>query len=171
MADALSENSRSLEKAEAKIDSLGLPRPEKPRDRGDDNPEWPDNVADLSPDQLAEHMTWWSGWSAYARYHLGRAETNLAAFARQLKHETSMRLYKSRGDYATVTEAKASIEQMPDMAKLAKREQEAEALVTTLKSLLKGYEDKYSTSSREISRRGLDFDHSVGEEGDRFYAR
>lgn len=164
MADALSETSRSLAKAEAKINDLGLPRPEKPKDRKD-SPEWPDNVADLSPDQLAEHMTWWSGWSSYARYHLGRAETNLSAFTRELDLEQKTRLYKSKGDYGTVTEAKASIAQMPDMIKLAQREQEAEALVTSVKALLKGYEEKYAVISREVSRRGLDFQHSLTDGG------
>lgn len=164
MADSPSDTSRSLKKAEAKIDALGLPLPEKP-ESGEDDPKWPRNIADLSPDELAYHLTWWSGWSSYARHHLARAQTDFAAFKRDLKLETDTRVFKSVGDYKTVTECKASIAQRPDMIRMAIREQEAEAMVTMMKSLLEGYEDKYATTSREISRRGLDFHHSVTDEG------
>lgn len=166
MGDALSETSRSLEKAEAKISDLGLPLPSKPKLteeeklEGITDLEWPRNIADLSPYDLAEHMSWWSGWGGFARYHLARAISNFKAFQEELDIETKKRIYKSSGDYKTVTECKAAISQMPDMVKKAIRKTEAEALVEMLKALLEGYEGKYTVTSREISRRGMDYDEN-----------
>lgn len=169
MGEPVGDSSKSLEKAEAKMTALGLPRPGKPPDAVE-GLDWPENVADLSPEELAHHLTWWSGWSSYARYHLGRAETNYSAYSRDFDTEMKTRLYKSSGDHRTVTDAKAAITQMPDMVNMAKKQQEAEALVLLLKSLLQGYEDKYSTVSREVSRRGQDFRETSGSGKDRYHA-
>lgn len=148
--------SSSIDKAEATINRLGLPRPEKPFD-DDSVLEWPNNVAELTPEELAEHLTWWGGWKAYARYHVARAEGNFKALTKKMALLGKMLLFKSKGDYKTITDARAAVAQMPPMVKLAGQEQEAEALVLVLTSLLEGYEDKYNTISREISRREQDW--------------
>jgi len=157
----LKEKSRSLIHAEETVDRLGFPIPEKPlTDPNDARVKWPSNVADLSPYQLAEHLSWWSGWSAYARYHVGAAETNVDNFDAAFKLDRDTRLYKSKGDYNTVTEALAAIVQSPDMVALKQKLQRAKAVVIHLNALLAGYEEKYTTISREISRRQLEFNSS-----------
>jgi hypothetical protein len=161
------EESRSLMHAEAKIETLGLPRPKKPKLEEGDSVKWPSNIADLSTDQLAQHLTWWSGWSGYARYYLAKAETNYENFVAAYNLEISKGLYCSKGEYSTLTEIKASIEQRPEMIKRKKVIQRHKAQVTMLKSLLQGYEDKYATASREISRRDHDFHESIASVGRR----
>jgi len=150
------DDSVTLKKAQEEIERLGLPIPERP-EGGAEKLEWPENVADLTPDQLAEHMTWWSGWGGYARYHYARAETNHAAYSKELKIETQIRVHKSEGDYKNVTELKAAVAQMPDIQRIEAKVLEAEAVRKMVRALLEGYVEKKETVSREITRRGEDF--------------
>ena len=145
------EDSNTVKNAEAEIRALGLPIPD-PLDK-DKEILWPENVADLSPLELAEHLTWWSGWSAFIRYPLARAETNEAAFEKQLGIERSFRLHKSEGDYKSVTELKASVDNQKDIQLMQAKVLEASATKKLLRALLEGYETKYNTISREITRR------------------
>jgi hypothetical protein len=151
------EDSKTFKKASSYLDELGLPRPEKPR-----SPDltWPDNVADLESQELAQHLTVWSAWSGYARYHLAIAETNYAAFSKEHDVTEQVRLFKSKGDYKTVTEHKASVGQSKDMQELKAKVLVAEAEKKMIKALLDGYELKHSTVSREISRRSADFEEN-----------
>lgn len=156
-------DSKAVERAAEVIDSLGLPLPNRPAEDAS-SLEWPSNVADLGPEELAKHMSWWSGWSAYARYHLAWSDTNATAAKEQFLYLENDRIHKSEGDYKSVTELKAAVSRMPEI-----REAKANFLVVDsvrkmVKSLLEGYEQKYSTISREISRRGMDW----GENQSRF---
>jgi hypothetical protein len=163
--DTFQGKSKSLRLAEERINTLGLPLPEQPELWDDANVGWPRNVAELTPHQLAEHLTWWSGWCSYVEFQLSSAETDCENFEANYKHEMNVSLYKSKGDYKTLTEAKASIIQRPDMLKMKQKVQYARALAVQLKSLLSGYELKHSTISREISRRQLEYGRSNGRTG------
>jgi hypothetical protein len=154
----MSDDSNTLIKAEQTIHELGLPIPKKPYNAAKPDLAWPENVADLSTVELAEHLTWWSAWSGYARYHLARAETNHEAFSTKYRIETQVKIMKSKGDHKTVTELKASVAQLPEMQRLEAQMLKAEAEKKLLKALLENYEGKYKTVSREVTRRSADFD-------------
>lgn len=160
----MSDNSKSLDTAEKKLRDLGLPLPGKPIDS---EVAWPDNVADLAPVELAHHLTWWAGWGAFTRYHLAKSETNLASFEAEYDLLVKETMFKSTGDYKTVTELKASIAQMPSVVKIQGKTLEATAMVKMLRAVLEGYQAKYATVSREISRRGLEFDENT-DKGDSY---
>lgn len=148
-----------MQKVEARIQRMGLPEPEAIK-VDDDSPVWPDNVADLGPEELAHHMTYWTGLAAYARNHLARCETDVSAWSEQYKHDRSVFLFKSgvgKGrDYSTVTEAKAVFDQNPKTVELKLQLLEAEATVKMLKGRIDGYERKNATISREQTRREKD---------------
>jgi ribosomal protein L35 len=151
------EDSKTLKKARTYVEELGLPLPGRP---GAEVLEWPENVADLESTELAFHLTSWAGWSGYARFQLAVAETNYAAFSAEHDVTEQVRLFKSKGDYKTVTEHKASVNQAPDMRELRAKMLVAEAEKKMIKALLEGYENKYATISREISRRTADMEES-----------
>lgn len=150
MAEDNATDSLTLKKAEKKIMELSLPLPRQPIDRDID---WPSNVADLTSMDLAAHLTWWSGWASYIRYHLAQAETNAAAFTEEMAVITQECIFKSDKDYKTVTELKAAVGQLPTIQRCKAKVLEATAIKRMLKAMLEGYEAKYSTISREISRR------------------
>ena len=150
--DILEYSSNSLEKAEKAVKKLGLPIPEKPEGV---EVKWPNNAADLSLEELAEHMAWWKGWAAHCSWHLGRAEVNREAFEAEYEVEYQSRIFKSTGDYDKVTELKASVKQTPDMIRKKQRIIETNAVVKLLRVLYQGYDDKYAVISRELSRRGI----------------
>jgi hypothetical protein len=148
------DESNTLKKAKAYIDSLDFPIPESPAKT---KTYWPENVADLDSQELALHLTHWSAWAGYARFQLAVAETNYAAFSSELSVNEQKYLFRSKGDFKTVTELKASVGQLPVMQQLEAKVLKAEAEKKLIKALLDGYEMKYSTISREISRRMQDF--------------
>jgi hypothetical protein len=154
----MTDDSNTLKKAESVIDSLGLPVPGRPYDADVAEVLWPRNVADLSSTELAQHLTWWSAWSGYARYNLSRAETNHEAFSTEHRVQTQVKIMKSQADYKSVTELKASVAQLPEMQRLEARMLKAKAETKLLKALLENYEGKYKTVSREVSRRSADFE-------------
>lgn len=150
-------DSNTLKSAEYQVRDLGLPIPSKPY-LGAEDLEWPKNVADLETTELAHHLTWWTAWSGYTRYHLARAETNHEAFSTEYRINHQMHIVKSTGDFKTVTELKASVSQFPGMQKLEAQMLRAEAETKLLKALLENYESKYKTVSREVSRRSSEWD-------------
>lgn len=151
-------DSKTLLRATNHIDRLKLPVPARPeRDL-----EWPDNVGDLGSDELALHLTQWSGWSTYARYQLAQVETNLSAFEEEANIRVQELVFKSKGDYETVTEVKAAVASMPGVRRLKAKVLKASALKKMLGALLEGYEKKYNTISREISRRESEFSENGG---------
>jgi len=149
------QDSEIVKAAEARISDLGLPLPS--RMVSTEDVVWPENVADLTSEELARHLTWWSGWQSYAQYHLARAETNHASLSKHLAIEVQKILHNSGKDYKTVTEAKAAVARLPSIEKIEHRVTEADANKRLLSALVEGYEVKYATISREISRRGQDF--------------
>lgn len=150
-------DSETLKRAERRIHNMGLPLPEKPKEDKENLVEWPGNVGDLEFDELSHQMTWWSGWAAYTAHQLARAKTNLQAFKEDHERKRSEYIYKSSNDYDTVTEMKSAVDQRSDMQARKARILEAEAMVTMLKAILQGYEQKYATVSREIAIRGKGF--------------
>lgn len=150
-------DSKTLQKAESQLQHLGFPIPKQPREK---ELEWPDSVADLEGPELANHISWCAAWSSYARYQLARAETNYAAFQTELSVREQVAIVNSQNDYKSVTELKASVGQMPEMQRLKAKLLEAEALKKMIKSLLDGYEMKYATISREISRRSHEWEEN-----------
>jgi len=153
----MTDDSNTLVKAEARVTDLGLPIPDRPYGAGEALP-WPNNVADLDTVALAQHLTWWTAWAGYARYNLARAETNHEAFATEYRVQTQVKIMKSRDDYKSVTELKASVAQLPEMQRLEARMLKAEAEKKLLKALLENYEGKYKTVSREVSRRNAEWE-------------
>lgn len=151
------DESRTLKKAMTYVDSLSFPIPVRPEETG---VYWPGNVADLDSMELAAHLTHWSAWAGYARFQLAIAETNFAAFNAESSMNEQVFMFRSKGDYKTVTEMKASVAQRPEMQQLEAKVLKAEAEKKLIKALLEGYEMKYSTISREISRRTQDFKDS-----------
>lgn len=152
----MSEDSASVQAADAVIAKLGLPLPRKPEKCGE--PEWPQNVSDLTPEELTQHLTWWKGWTAHTRWHLARIEGNFIAAEEMYRKLTSELTYKSEGDYGTVTALKASVANAPEVLKARKKVLEAKVTVGLVRALLDGYEDKFIAISRELTRRGKDFD-------------
>jgi hypothetical protein len=148
----LDNSSKTLRRAQQKVGQLGLPLPEKPGGRSTEV-SWPRNIADLSAEELARHMTWWEGWAAFAEYHLAEADTNAISFEKRLDLETQVRIHKSEGDYASVTALKASVAQQKDLQELQGKALQASAEKKLLRALLEGYRGKRDTISREITRR------------------
>lgn len=144
------ENSEAVSRATNQVLELGLPLPGKP---GEEELEWPENVATLSSHDLAHHISYWTAWASYSRWHLARVETDETAFEETYKRCQDKLIANSKNDRRTVTELKASVSGDPDLVKFKKQLLRASALKKMLASLLDGYEKKYATISREISRR------------------
>lgn len=151
------EDSRAVTRATKQVMDLGLPLPGKP---SEEDLEWPGNVADLASQDLAHHISWWTGWASYIRWHLARAETNETAFTEQYTITQQKLIANSTGDWKTVTEIKAHVANDPILVDCKARILGAKALRKMLAALLDGYEKKYATISREISRRDAEFEGS-----------
>lgn len=148
----IGDDSRTLKRADHAVNNGGFPLPNKPTGDPESLP-WPNNVGDLTPAELAHHMTWWSGWTASIRYAVARAETNELAFSESRRLKVQVGIHRSEGDKKTVTELRASVEQGRDIQDLDARILLAKAEKKMLRALLAGYEEKYTCVSREISRR------------------
>jgi hypothetical protein len=155
-------DSKTVKNTEEFIKNLGFPLPKK---LPPDGVTWPQNIADLSSDELAEHLSWWSGWSSYTRWHLAKAETNYSVAEKKLTIETAKRLYTRKSEFKTVAEAKNAVLQEEEVQKLEVDALQKDALRSMLKALLDGYESKYSTISREITRRNNDVDQNKPRNG------
>lgn len=155
MAQDIIEDSKAVTRAKSQIDHLGLPTPHKPNTI---ELRWPENVADISSEELAEHLAWCTGWASYAGWHLSHAETNEAAFEVEYATNQQALILNSAGDYKTVTELKASVSNSKGLLVCKAKILEAKALRKMLAALLEGYDKKYTTISREISRRGSEFE-------------
>jgi hypothetical protein len=151
------EDSQTVVKAMKQVEKLGLPFPGKPDEK---DVAWPSNVAEISSQDLAKHLSWWSGWASYIRYHLAQAETNETAYLEMYKHQEQHEIANSKGDFKTVTELKANVANNPTLVRIKQDMLQAKALRKMLGALLEGYEKKYATISREISRRGAEFEDS-----------
>jgi hypothetical protein len=147
-------DSKTLKEIDGVIGAIGLPVPLKMQEN---KIHWPDNIGDLTSDQLGEQLSWWSGWSAYTRWQLARAETNYVSADKRLTIETAKRLYIRRSDFKTVAETKNAVTQEEEIQRLEVEVMKKDALRGMLKALLEGYESKYYTISREITRRGNEF--------------
>lgn len=141
------------------VDSCGYPLPESPGNP--DDVSWPGSVGDLTPDELSHQLTWWAGWASHVRYALASAETNETAFDKALKIEIQSRIVKSSGDYKNVTEAKAAASTSRDIQLLEAKLLRAQAQKKMLRALLEGYEAKYNTVSREMTRRAKELEEST----------
>lgn len=164
--ESLLQDSATVQRVEGQIKKLGLPLPKALATSGSEV-EWPLNIATLSPEELAAHMTWWSGWASYIRYHYARVETNASATEKELRLLVAGLTIKMKGDYKTVTEMKAAQDVRPDVQLLEAKYLEADSMRRMLRALLEGYEGKFATISREITRRGSEMEG--GSDGsDRF---
>ena len=151
-------DSTTLKEIDTLVTKLGLPLPAK---LPEGKIKWPDNIGDLSSDQLGEHLAWWSGWAAYTRWHMSRAETNYTAAEKRLTLESAKRLYLCKSQYKTISEAKNYVLQEEEIQRLEIEVMKKDAFRSMLKALLEGYESKYATISREITRRGNELSQST----------
>lgn len=139
------------------VEELGLPLPKKPvHEPEGEAPEWPRNIADLTPDDLAHHMTWWSGYETFAKYQLARIATTLASIEDSASLKFDKFMFKSQGDYPTVTAAKAAFRQKPENVSVQEEILGLQAQVKMLSALVEGYEKKFAVISREVSRREME---------------
>jgi hypothetical protein len=153
------EDSGTMKRAEAEVKRLGLEMPKKFANSPEDL-EWPSNVADLTPNELARHLAWWTGWASYIGPEVARAETNATAYQAKYAVNLGMEMHKRQGDFSKVAELKAAVSQLKHLQEIEMQALEAEAIRKVLKSLLVGYEKKYSTVSREITRREAEYERS-----------
>lgn len=151
-----SDDSLSLKAAEEVVSRLKLPLPRRPD--MSDQADWPGSLGEIETSELVRLLTWCKGWAAHTRWHLARVEGNLEAAEEEYKSLTMSLTFKSEGDYRTVTELKASVANAPAVAKIRKRVLETKLTAKLVRSLLEGYEDKFEAVSRELTRRGREFD-------------
>jgi len=166
MSESVVKDSKTLKRARTKMKELGIPLPEKGDPKA--HVSWPGNVGDLSSEEIAQHMTWWTAWSGFVRYELAEVETNVAALTAELELVKGEAMHKSEGDYKTVTELKAAVAQMSSVQTAEAMVLEASATKRMLKALLVGYEEKYQTISREVSRRQGDREEANSGNSRRF---
>jgi len=146
------QDSGTQERAEATMKKLGLSLPKK-FEQDPESLEWPINISELNENQLAHHLSWWSGWIAYINPEIARAETNATAFRVKQEKLVAMEMSKRKGDFNKVTELKAAVSELQHIQELDIVILEADAIKKLLQSLLAGYENRYKTVSREITRR------------------
>ncbi len=162
-------NTDSLEYGDERVKDLGLPIPSKQTPYEGEIVEWPSSLSELTLEDLSVQMTWWTGWSAYGRYSLSRAETNLASCEEAFTLNMGAYLVATSGDYPTVTAAKAAYAQKPDSISLKRQIMKLQAEKKIVGALLQGYDEKKKTVSRELTRRGIESDDTRGS-GSRFTA-
>ena len=135
----------------------GFPMPRKPPG---EELQWPSNVADLSPDELAQQLTYWSAWAGYTRVVVAKAEINEVAYKRTVETVRSRRMLELDGEYKTVTALKVAVENDEVLVIAGDNQDASKSMRKMLKAFLDTYEDRCKVLSREISRRGMDAEFS-----------
>jgi hypothetical protein len=132
------------------IDSVPFEEPRKPVS---DAPDWPDNFADVSDEELGAHLSYWSGMVAYAAYHVAIQDADRKALDwshSRVFNETFVGVFD---DSTTVTVAKAQADTEPDVVAAQEKQLAADTRFRVLQAVLSGFERKYEAASREITRR------------------
>lgn len=130
------------------LDSIPFDEPSKPVH---DAPEWPPNLADLSDEDLGEHMSYWAAMVAYASYHTAIQDADCKALELKrdrLYNETFVAVFEDN-----VTMAKAQADSDSSVVKASEEHLKADTRHRVLKAVLAGQEQRYAAVSREISRR------------------
>ncbi len=149
------EDHPAVSDAKMKIITEGFPRPSKP---ADDNLGWPKSVGDLTNEQLALHLTVWSGWAGYTRVLLAVASANQVAYESQKGIFRSQEMVKHAADYKTVTALRAAVDSSETIQRYDENFMQARVEKKILSSLLETYVERESVISREITRRRGDME-------------
>jgi hypothetical protein len=128
--------------------AIPFPPPDKPPG---DAPEWPHNLADVSDEDLGEHMSYWASMVAYASYHVAIQDSDRKVLDWQrtkLYNEALVGVYE---DNVTVARAQAEGERSVVLA--TEEQLRVDTRYRVMQAVLEGLSMKYQAISREITRR------------------
>lgn len=143
--------SKSLRAALARVEMLELPKPGPPV--RENPPDWPMSLADLTGEELSEHMTYWAAQIAYCQFELARSDVERTAFEEQRSLAYTQAYLRGQND--KVTDRRENAHADKDVVEARQRFAIHDATFRMLQALLKGFEAKYAACSRELTRRGV----------------
>lgn len=126
---------------------LGLPLPQAPERQL----EFPSDLGDVSTEELADHLGYWSSMAAYCRYKLAIMDSTASRAEVEANQEFDSR-YSIATD-KTVTDKKHNTGALRSVQSRQTKAVKFRGDATILAALLDGYEKKYHAVSRELSRR------------------
>ena len=145
------EHSQITETAREVIRILGLQEPRAPSTAWRAK-EFPEDMGSVSPEELSEQLTVWTGMLSYANYQRALIASDRDQFDRIVKRKVEDYLELEKNRSTTVTEKKAA------GMKLAREIQDkldmANSVLGLLDTLCDEFTRNYNAISREISRRG-----------------
>ena len=147
---------QALDKVLERLDSTGLPWPEKPTDYGKEY-EFPADISGMSGGALGKLQGRLAGWGTYADTLLSRADMDMSLL--QISYDVALgeKMAEldengSKGKLKDVLKAQA-LKAVPDLKRATFVLAEKKALVKALKAQKGIYETQRQTLSREQSRR------------------
>ncbi len=141
---------KTREAAERLSRRLQLPIPPVPEEKL----PFPENVADLSNEELPHHLAYWTALGAYAGYQAALVDSAHGNAEAEYEMEYDLR-YATRDD-KHVTDKRHISGASKAVRKLRREMILLERDLNILRALLEGYEKKYAAVSRELSRRGIE---------------
>ncbi len=135
------------ERVEKMRKGLRLPAPKETKDDLD----YPANLASLSEDQLARHLTHWSALAGYASYKLAILAGAATIAQMEFEQEFDVR-YATSTDHH-VTDKRHNVGASKAVRLKKRKACQLQADVKVLEALRSSYELKYQAVSRELTRR------------------
>ncbi len=147
---------QALTKVIAQLDTTGLPWPEKPKDYAEEY-EFPQDIAAVSPTNLARLQSRLAGWDGYVQRLLALADIDLALLQNSFDIALGEKMSALQGNGSSrklkdtlKAQALSEVEELKEAAYLLA---EKKALVTMLKAQRGIYDTQRHAASREQSRR------------------
>lgn len=139
--------SKAAKVALSKVRALDLPLPGK----AVDDIDWPENLADLTGEELGEQLTYWTAQVAYVGFQVALMDVERKAY------EVTAGIARTRAYLASpsdkVTDKREAANTSREVVEANERHVVFDAQYRMLAALHKGYEAKYAAASRELSRR------------------
>jgi hypothetical protein len=133
-----------------------LPKPTEPNEDLR-NLVFPENLADVTSDELGTYLGWYKALEEYAGYQRACAECDYLTIKQVYDYALTVLTVKM--NERVKTRAKAH----PVALQLAERKLVLEQKITLLKNFAKTYNGYYTAISREITRRGDEISSRVND--------
>lgn len=150
------EESRALQESMSFVIGKKLPIPKNwSGEDGLEQLEFPNDLSNLSIEELGELMGIWTAVMAYAQYEVARTDIEKTAKWNRYEFERKQ-IYLELVDDTTMNEEQRKSKAYTVTAQLRSDFEVAKAKYVLVNALMGAYSKYYQALSRELSRRGLD---------------
>jgi hypothetical protein len=133
-------------------ETLKLPLPQEPRLEA----TFPDDIGACEIDELSGYLTTWTHVCGRASLQVAKIESLL--IRKEAEYEERVDMSVSTTEGKSLADRKIQAKTKTNALKLSRHVEQLRADLVIAKALLSGYEKKYNTVSREISRRRMTAD-------------